>query len=519
MRELEWWKRAVIYEVYPRSFQDTNGDGIGDLRGILNRLGYLADLGVDAIWISPFYPSPMADFGYDISDYCGIDPIFGTMADFDMLLAEVRRRGLRLILDFVPNHTSDRHPWFLQSRSSRVNAKRDWYIWRDEPNNWTSNFGGSGWEFDEGTGQYYYHSFLKQQPDLNWRNPAVARAMFDELRFWLQKGVDGFRVDVMWLMIKDDQFRNNPPNPGYHPGSPSNHRLLPVYNSDRPEVHVIVAEMRSAVDAFADRVLIGEIYLPIPRLMTYYGEDLEGASLPFNFHLLQCPWSAAAIAEVISAYDRALPEGAWPNWVLGNHDQPRLASRVGKQQARVAAMLLFTLPGTLTIYYGEEIGMTNVQISPDQVQDPAEKNEPSIGQGRDPERTPMCWEEGPLAGFTTGMPWLPLGKEHTEVNVAVQQRDDASILQLYRGLIALRKSHPTLISGKLHAIHAEQSLLRFRRSGAEEIEVTLNMGHEPIAFTTQQALVLASTHSDRRGQTVSGYLTLRAAEGLVLLST
>ena len=273
---------------------------------------------------------------------------------------EVHRRGLRLILDFVPNHTSEQHPWFLESRSSRNNAKRDWYIWRDQPNNWTSNFGGSAWEFDQLTGQYYYHSFLKQQPDLNWRNPAVKAAMFDVLRFWLQKGVDGFRVDVMWMIIKDDQFRDNPPNPGYHAGLSSNHRFLPVYNSNRPEVHAIVAEMRSVIDQFSDRVLIGEIYLPVAQLMTYYGKHLEGANLPFNFHLLQCAWSADAIAQVIGDYDRALPEGAWPNWVLGNHDQPRIASRVGKQQARVAAMLLFTLPGTLTMYYGEEIGMTNV---------------------------------------------------------------------------------------------------------------------------------------------------------------
>src|SRR5246127_2524906 len=256
MHDLDWWKQAVIYEVYPRSFQDSNGDGVGDLPGILERLDYLVELCVDAVWISPIYPSPMADFGYDIADYCDIDPLFGTMADFDRLLEEVHRRGLRLILDFVPNHTSDRHPWFLESRSSRENAKRDWYIWRDQPNNWTSNFGGSGWEFDAATGQYYYHSFLKQQPDLNWRNPAVVTAMFDVLRFWLRKGVDGFRVDVMWLMIKDDQFRDNPPNPGFAPGSPSSHRFLPVYNSDRPEVHAIVAEMRAVVDEFSDRVLI-----------------------------------------------------------------------------------------------------------------------------------------------------------------------------------------------------------------------------------------------------------------------
>jgi alpha-glucosidase len=517
MRNLEWWKRAVIYEVYPRSFQDSNGDGVGDLRGILDRLDYLVELGVDALWMSPIYPSPMADFGYDISDYCGIDPLFGTMADFDTLLAEAHGRGLRLILDFVPNHTSDQHPWFLESRSSRENPKRDWYIWRDEPNNWTSNFGGSAWEFDAATGQYYYHSFLKQQPDLNWRNPAVAEAMFDVLRFWLQKGVDGFRVDVMWMIIKDDQFRDNPPNPGYHSGSPSSQRFLPVYNSNRPEVHAIVAEMRNVVDEFSDRVLIGEIYLPVPQLMTYYGKNLTGANLPFNFHLLQCPWSAAAVAEVMGEYDRALPEGAWPNWVLGNHDQPRIASRIGQHQARVAAMLLFALPGTLTLYYGDEIGMTNVAIAPEQVQDPAEKNEPGIGQGRDPERTPMCWDQSSLAGFTTGVPWLPLGEDHAHVNVAVEQEDSTSILTLYSRLLALRKNYPTLISGKLLEIRVEDNVLRFKRSGAQEIEVILNMSHEAIDVSTQRAMVLAGTHEDREGRRVEGSSTLRPAEGLLLL--
>ena len=519
MHDLDWWKQAVIYEVYPRSFQDSNDDGVGDLPGVLRRLDYLAELGVDALWISPIYPSPMADFGYDIADYCGIDPLFGTMADFDRLLEEVHQRGLRLILDFVPNHTSDHHPWFLESRSSRNNPKRDWYIWRDQPNNWTSNFGGSGWEFDAATSQYYYHSFLKQQPDLNWRNPAVVQAMFDVLRFWLRKGVDGFRVDVMWLMIKDDQFRDNPPNPGFTPGSPSNHRFLPVYNSDRPEVHAIVAEMRAVVDEFANRVLIGEIYLPIPQLMSYYGKDLQGANLPFNFQLLQCPWSAAAIAEVVGAYDRALPHGAWPNWVLGNHDQPRIASRIGRLQARVAAMLLFTLPGTLTMYYGEEIGMTNVPIAPEQVQDPAEKNEPGIGQGRDPERTPMCWDQSPLAGFTTGAPWLPLGEDHTVVNVVVEQQDESSMLHLYRKLIALRKAHPTLVSGGLHEITIDQNVLRYRRSGAEEMEVILNMTHDQITVATSRATILAGTHGNREGEAVAvaGQLVLRPAEGLLLL--
>jgi alpha-glucosidase len=518
MHDLDWWKRAVIYEVYPRSFQDTNGDGIGDLQGIIDRLDYLVDLGVDALWVAPIYLSPMADFGYDVADFCKIDPIFGNMSDFDLLLEQMHRRGLRLILDFVPNHTSEQHPWFLESRSSRDNAKRDWYIWRDQPNNWTSNFGGSAWEFDHLTGQYYYHSFLKQQPDLNWRNPAVKAAMFDVLRFWLHKGVDGFRVDVMWMIIKDDQFRDNPPNPGYHASLSSNHRFLPLYNTNRPEVHAIVAEMRGVIDEFPDRVLIGEIYLPVAQLMTYYGKDLKGANLPFNFHLLQCAWSADALAQTIVDYYRALPDGAWPNWVLGNHDQPRIASRIGKQQARVAAMLLLTLPGTLTMYYGEEIGMTNVPIAPEEVQDPAEKNEPGIGQGRDPERTPMCWDGSQRAGFTTGVPWLPLGEDSRSINVAVQQQDRSSILALYKKLIALRKSHPTLVSGKLDQLHVENGILRFRRSGVEEIDVVLNMTREEIPVQTSSARVLVGTQMDGEGETAA-VSKLHPGEGLVLLLT
>jgi alpha-glucosidase len=518
MQDLDWWKRAVIYEVYPRSFQDSNGDGIGDLHGIFARLDYLVELRVDALWIAPIYPSPMADFGYDIADYCGIDPIFGNMSDFDLLLEQVHRHGLRLILDFVPNHTSEQHPWFLESRSSRGNAKRDWYIWRDQPNNWTSNFGGSAWEFDELTGQYYYHSFLKQQPDLNWRNPAVKAAMFDVLRFWLQKGVDGFRVDVMWLIIKDDQFRDNPTNPGYHAGLSSNYRFLPIYNTNRPEVHAIVAEMRSLIDEFSNRVLIGEIYLPVAQLMAYYGKDLSGANLPFNFQLLQCAWSADGIAQAIGDYHQALPDGAWPNWVLGNHDQPRIASRIGKQQARVAAMLLFTLPGTLTMYYGEEIGMTDVPIAPEQVQDPAEKNEPGIGQGRDPERTPMCWDASQHAGFTTGVPWLPLGEDWRTVNVAVEQQDSSSILTLYRKLIALRRSHPTLVSGKLVELQVEKGLLRYRRSGVEEIEVILNMTREEISVQRPSARVLVGTRIEREGE-AAGLSVLHSGEGVVLLLT
>jgi alpha-glucosidase len=517
MQDTTWWQHGIIYEIYPRSFQDSDGDGVGDLKGIQQRLEHIVQLGANAIWISPFYPSPMADFGYDVADYCGIDPLFGTMQDFDRLLAETHRRGLKMILDFVPNHTSDQHPWFLESRSSRHSAKRDWYLWRDEPNNWLSNFGGSGWEWDDATAQFYYHSFLKQQPDLNWRNPDVRAAMLNVLRFWLQRGVDGFRVDVMWLMIKDEQFRDNPPNPEYRAGQPSSHRLLPVYNSNRPEVHEVVAEMRAAIDVFPERVLIGEIYLPVQQLMTYYGDGLKGAQLPFNFQLLQSAWTAEAVARAIYEYQSALPPGAWPNWVLGNHDNARIATRVGAQQASIAAMLLLTLPGTLTIYYGEEIGMTNVPIAPEEVQDPAEKNEPGIGAGRDPERTPIPWDGTPLAGFTTGRPWLPLGADHAVLNVAALERNDGSLLHLYRELIALRCSYPTLVTGTLRVLAAEGSILRYERSGSgKRLLILLNLANKPGHASTESGVVVASTCHRRDGERVAGMVELKGAQALVI---
>src|SRR4051812_24948906 len=384
-----WWQTGVIYQIYPRSFQDSNGDGVGDLRGINQRLPYLAELGIDAIWISPIFVSPMADFGYDIADYTEIDPLFGTLEDFDALAAAAHQLGLEVILDLVPNHTSDRHPWFLESRSSRDNPKRDWYIWRDPapdggpPNNWLSEFGGGAWEYDATTGQYYYHAFLAAQPDLNWRNPHVRAAMYDAMRFWLRRGVDGFRVDVIWHLIKDDQFRNNPPNPNFRVGDPPIHAVIPLYTADRPEVQDVIAEMRGVVDEFSDRLLIGEIYLPVERLVAYYGRDLSGVHLPFNFALLSVTWNARQLAKLIDEYEAALPKGGWPNWVLGNHDKPRLATRIGLDQARVAAMLLLTLRGTPTIYYGEEIRMEQVPIAPEHVRDPFEMRVPGQGLGRD----------------------------------------------------------------------------------------------------------------------------------------
>ena len=519
-----WWQRGIIYQAYPRSFQDGDGDGVGDLPGIVRRLDHLAWLGVDALWLSPIYPSPMADFGYDVSDYCAIAPIFGTLGDFDRLIAEAHARGLRLILDFVPNHSSDQHPWFLESRSARASPKRDWYIWRDPapgggpPNNWLSHFGGGAWEWDEATGQYYLHSFLKEQPDLNWRNPDVRRAMHDALRFWLDRGVDGFRVDVLWLLIKDDQFRDNPPNPDWRPGSRSRTQLLPLYDADRPEVHEVVAGIRRVLDAYKERVLIGEIYLPPERLVAYYGQDLGGAHLPFNFQLLLLRWDAAEIARAISGYEALLPAAAWPNWVLGNHDNRRVATRVGPAQARVAAMLLLTLRGTPTIYYGEEIGMEDVPIPADLVQDPAERNEPGLGLGRDPERTPMPWDGSPGGGFTSGRPWLPLGPDHVARNVAALSDDPASILSLYRQLIALRRGSAALTLGAIEGVAAEGDVLTYRRHlGDECMCVLLNLGNAPRqASAPNGGQIVLSTHLDRRGEGVEGLVELRPAEGVVI---
>jgi alpha-glucosidase len=527
MQDLKWWQRGVIYQIYPRSFQDSDGDGIGDLPGIIRRLDHVVTLGIDAIWISPIYPSPMADFGYDVTDYCNVAGVFGSLADFDRLVAEAHRRGLRVILDFVPNHTSTEHPWFIESRSSRANPKRDWYIWRDAggegalPNNWLSRFGGPAWEWDGRTNQYYYHSFLKEQPDLNWRNPAVKQAMYDVLRFWLDRGVDGFRVDVLWLLIKDDQFRDNPVNPGYLPGESSHDRLLPFYTANRPEVHAIVAEMRSVTDTYPDRVLIGEIYLPIEQLVTYYGHDLKGAHLPFNFQLLQTAWNAASIAQIMEEYEAALPHGAWPNWVLGNHDKERIASKIGSAQARVAAMLLLTLRGTPTIYYGEEIGMKDVPIAPEQVQDPAEKNEPGLGLGRDPERTPMPWDGSLLAGFTSGEPWLPLGADHARVNVEALRESRRSILNLYRRLIDLRRDKPVLTHGSIATVTVQGNILRYeRRQGDQRLVIALNLAHERArALSLPAGRLLLSTDLDRAGEDVGGSASLGADEGIIVQGT
>lgn len=507
-----WWQAATIYQIYPRSFADSDGDGIGDLNGIADRIDYLVGLGIDAIWISPIYPSPMADFGYDVADYTGVDPRFGTLADFDALLGKAHAAGIRVLLDFVPNHSSDRHPWFVESRSSRDNPKRDWYIWRDPaadggpPNNWISDFGGPAWTLDPATGQYYSRAFLPEQPDLNWRNPDVQAAMLEAMRFWFDRGVDGFRIDVQWHMVKHADFPDNPPNPDFREGMGDMHRVLQLHSTDQPEVHAIGTAMRRQADEYG-AVLVGEIYLPIPKLMTYYGTaEAPGVHLPFNFQLIEAKWDAAELAARIVEYEAALPEGGWPNWVLGNHDRPRIATRVGPAQARVAAMLLLTLRGTPTLYQGDELGLTDARVPADKVQDPRELREPGLGLGRDPVRTPLPWDAS--GGFTTGDPWLPIDPAHLPLNVEAQAGDPASMLVFYRRLLALRRATPALATGPIDDVGADGHILTYRRG---DYRIVLNLGSQPGVITLEPGQVVLSTHAD-----AGDPHHLRPDEGLIL---
>jgi alpha-glucosidase len=532
-----WWQTGVIYQIYPRSFQDSNGDGIGDLPGITQRLDYLSDtLGIDAVWISPIYPSPMHDFGYDVADYIGIHPLFGTMADFDHLLAETHRRGLKLILDLVPNHTSDEHPWFVESRSRRDNPKRDWYIWRDPapdggpPNNWLSHFGGPAWTLDERTGQYYLHQFVRQQPELNYRNPEVADAMLDVMRFWLDRGVDGFRVDVIGLMMKDPEFRDEPLDPAWDGVVPYT-QFQHIYTSNLDEVHELIRDMRKVLDSYDDRMMVGETYVPNDILMKYYGTpDLLECHLPFNFQLIRARWEATLVRKMVDDYESVLPADAWPNWVLGNHDQHRLASRVGVDQARVANMLLLTLRGTPTCYYGDELGMQDVVIPPEKVQDPPAVNQPEIAHivGRDPERTPMQWDASPNAGFSAPEVedlWLPLASNYEEVNVATELSDPASMLNFYRKLVATRKGSAALTLGSYRSIDAgspgaqANCFVYERQSGGQRLVVALNFSGQEQALTLEGfgvGTIVLSTEMDREGELNLKSFTLRPNEGCIV---
>jgi alpha-glucosidase len=481
-----WWQDGVVYQIYPRSFFDANGDGVGDLEGIRRRLDHLAWLGIDAVWLSPIYPSPMADFGYDVADYCDIDPLFGSLEDFDRLLAEARERGIRLILDWVPNHSSDQHPWFQESLSGRTHPKRDWYVWRDPgpegepPNNWQSVFGGGAWEWDETSGQFYLHSFLKEQPDLNWRNPELVLAMHDTLRFWLDRGVGGFRIDVIHKLAKDPELRDNPSNGSGHPGYLGQEH---VHDENHPDVIEMLKGLRRVLDEYDERMTVGEVFIMDPKEAARYYVNGEGLHLAFNFSFLQAPWEAKRFREEVEAFERELPAHCWPDLVLSNHDVRRHASRYddpqsGDARARVAAAMLLSLRGTPFLYYGEEIGMRNVPIPEDRILDPVGIHiHPAVG--RDGERTPMQWEPRPGAGFTRGEPWLPIAPDADRRNVALQRDDPTSLLHLYRDLLALRRSTPALHRGDYRSLDGPDDVFAYeRRAGDSRALVALNFSDD-----------------------------------------
>ncbi len=531
-----WWRRAVFYEIYVRSFQDADGDGVGDLAGIVQRLDYLNDgtpdsLGVDALWLTPINPSPMCDFGYDISDYTAVDPLFGSLGDLDRLIAAAHHRDIRIVLDLVPNHTSHEHAWFKESRRARAAPKRDWYVWRDPapgggpPNNRVSSFGGPAWTLDPATGQYYLHSFLAEQPDLNYHNPAVVAAMAEVIRFWLDRGVDGFRVDVIHKLIKDATLRDNPP--------PDPNDLHPVrdyfgqrhlYDHDRPEVHDIIRGWRRILDHYGERMMVGEVYLLDPRRVApYYGAALDELQLAFNFSFLWSPWDAAAFRARVDEVEALLPAGAQPTYVLSSHDAPRHRSRFddsvgGDARARVAALLLLTLRGTPFLYYGEEIGMRDVDIPPQRVCDPVGKRFPSLG--RDPERTPMQWDASRNAGFSAAAdPWLPLAPDSAALNVAAQRDDPASLLSFYRRLIWYRKSSPALTEGRYRAVDSPpDTFVYLREDESQRLLIALNFGVEGRTIELSEghrgSLVL-STLADRTVPGGSAF-ALAANQGIVV---
>lgn len=527
MAEHPWWQTAVTYQIYPRSFLDSTESGMGDLVGIRRKVPYLADvLGIDAVWLSPFYPSPQADFGYDVSDYTGVDPQYGTLADFDRLTEELHEHGLKLIVDFVPNHSSDQHPWFLESRSSRDNPKRDWYTWRDPgpdggpPNNWLSAFGGVAWEFDDRTGQFYLHKFLKEQPDLNWRNPEVKASMFDALRFWMDRGVDGFRIDVAHYLMKDPELADNPLTDGAiqaHKSLGDYDTQLHINDKGHRDIHGVYRDMRTLFDEYPNRYSVGEIHIfDWPEWATYYGSDLDELHQPFNFALLNDAGNAQTLRASVDALEAVLPEGAWPNYVLGNHDEARLASRYGDAGARRAAMLLLTLRGNPTLYYGDEVGMLEAEIPPDLAQDPWGIRVP--GLGRDGCRTPMQWT--PDGGFSDAdRTWLPMGPELAQRNVATQLEDPSSLFMLYQRLLRFRKTSNVLQVGEYHPVdqHDPAVFAYARMHDDSTLFVALNFSERVVAVESDgfaASKLVLSTDPSRLG--VELPLTLQPGEGVLL---
>ena len=466
MDDFLWWRDGVIYQVYPRSFADSNDDGLGDLPGLISKLDYLKDLGVDALWLSPIYPTPDADFGYDVSDHCAIDPRFGTMQDFDRLLTEAHHCNLHIILDLVLNHTSNQHAWFNESRSNLDNPKRDWYLWRQKPNNWHSVFGGRGWTKDPLTGQYYYHMFLAEQPDLNWHNPQVRQAQLDVVRFWLDKGVDGFRLDVFNLYFKDAGFSNNP----FKPGLRGFDRQVHLYDTDQPEMLPFLGELHDLLDSYPHTYAVGETFMSNPvKTAGYVGDHRLHAAFSFDFTSDQIifPWNPKWLLKRIVEREKRFQGQSWPTTVMGNHDLPRTASRYSRSeddtQARLAMTLLLTLRGTPFLYYGDEIGMRQLRLRRDQIMDPPGKRFWPFYPTRDGCRAPMQWDDSTNAGFSSTQPWLPVHPDYAYRNVKQQISDPDSLWNTTRSLIALRRQVPSLVHGDFSPVKVSPQVLAYKR--------------------------------------------------------
>ena len=527
MTERVWWQHGVLYQVYVRSFADSDGDGVGDLRGVIARLDHLAWLGIDGIWLSPVTVSGDVDWGYDVAHYTAVQPALGTLADVDELIAEATRRDIKILLDIVPNHTSIEHPWFVEARASRESARRDWYVWADPapgdggpPNNWVSAFGGPAWTLDERTAQYYLHNFTPEQPDLNWWNDDVRDAFDDILRFWFDRGVAGFRIDVAHAIVKDRELRDNPPAPDDAHLLDRLRGQLPVYNQCRPEVHDVLRRWRGLADGYdPPRVLVGETFVPdVPTVASFYGDGRDELHLAFNIPLLHAPFEAGAVRAVVEATEAAVPAAGWPVWTGSNHDVDRFPTRWAggdPRKARAALMLLFGLRGALFLYMGDEIGMVNTDVPREQLRDPVGiKLHPVFG--RDGERTPMQWTPDPGAGFSADpgvVPWLPLG-DHTTTNVADQRRGPDSMLSLTRDLIGLRDAIPDLHGGGYATVVADGATWVWRRG--ERVLVALNLGDEPATVPDIQGEVRIGTDRARDGTRVDGSLGLDPWEGAVV---
>lgn len=524
----QWYEHAVIYQIYPRSFKDSNGDGKGDLRGIIEKLDYLGggtehSLGVDAIWISPVYVSPMKDTGYDVADHCAIDPSFGTLDDVDELVRRAHARGIRVIMDYVTNHTSDQHPWFTESRSSKESPKRDWYVWHapkedgGTPNNWSSVFGGSMWEFDEKTDSYYLHHFLKEQPDLNWEHPAVREEMNRVLAFWIKRGVDGFRVDAINHIYEDMRFRDDPPQAAQSQLGTEMPVIEPRSSVNRPEMRKVIMALCAAATKHHGTFFVTESFFNLEQMLAVYQECDE--VIPFNFNLLTLSWGARHYKSFIDGFHTALLRGKIPSYVLGNHDQSRVSSRLGRRRAKLSAFLQLTLPGISFIYYGEELGMRDVAIPATRIQDGAARQAGDNAKSRDPARTPLQWNTDAHAGFSTREPWLPIADDFSRCNVETESRDPRSFLSLYRTLIHLRKNLPALHRGAYVPLEARSSsVLAYTRFCEDtEIMVLLNFSEdiveEPLPFPHGEIIYTTAATGPRD---ITSPLALQPLEGCLV---